>query len=157
MKLAIVGTRELSGLPVVEKAVKQAMACINSGIKWNPTGFTYNPKDEKHEVITEVVSGGARGVDRLAELYAAKIGVPCKVFEPKKASDKTWVDQMMKARNQEIVNYADAMVAIRLPDQSPGTDDAILRMKAAGKPVVVFDLRPIFVEHYDGNSSISDR
>lgn len=148
MKLAIIGTRECSGLPIVEKAVKRFLLAI--GIN----GLT---AAEDLAQIEEIVSGGARGVDRLAERFAELYGKPCKVFEPKKASDGTWVDQMMKARNQEIVNYADAMVAIRLPDQSPGTDDAIERMKAAGKPVAVFDLRPVFVELSNGDRTSAPR
>lgn len=139
MKLAIVGTRELSGMPIVVKAVKRFLLAY----------------DADTSVIDEIVSGGARGVDRLAEHYAAALKVSCKVFEPKNGPAGgrpiVSVKVMMDIRNQEIVNYADAMVAIRLPDQSPGTDDAIERMKAAGKPVAVFDLRPVFTEFFNGN------
>lgn len=154
MKLAIVGTRELSGLPVVVKAVKAFLVrysdiVVNDEFQGDPHG------------ITEIVSGGARGVDRLAELFASDIGVgPAKVFEPKIGQgrySRENVKMAMGARNQEIVNYADAMVAIRLPDQSPGTDDAIERMKAAGKPVAVFDLRPVFVELVHGNAKPASR
>ena len=30
--------------------------------------------------VTEIVSGGARGVDRLGERYARQHGLPCKLF-----------------------------------------------------------------------------
>jgi len=59
MKIVIFGSREIEDMRAVENALE---AC---GVA---------------SQVTEIVSGGARGVDRLGERYAKKRGLPCKVF-----------------------------------------------------------------------------
>lgn len=59
--------------------------------------------------ITEVVSGGARGVDRLGERYAKENDISIKRFIP------DWDGLGKKAghvRNREMGDYADALIAI---------------------------------------------
>lgn len=59
--------------------------------------------------ITEVVSGGARGVDRFGEEWAKYNEVPVKQFIP------DWDGLGKKAghvRNREMGDYADALVAL---------------------------------------------
>lgn len=61
--------------------------------------------------ITEVVSGGARGVDRLGELWAKENSVPIKRFIP------DWDGLGKKAghvRNRDMGDYADALIVIIL-------------------------------------------
>lgn len=59
--------------------------------------------------VTEVVSGAARGVDRLGELIATACQIPVALFEP---------DYIMFGRNAplkrnlEMAQYADALVAV---------------------------------------------
>jgi hypothetical protein len=59
MKLVIFGSREIEDMRTLENALE---AC----------GMTSQ--------VTEIVSGGARGVDRLGERYARQHGLPCTVF-----------------------------------------------------------------------------
>jgi hypothetical protein len=59
--------------------------------------------------VTEIVSGGARGVDRLGERYARKRGLPCKVFPAQ------WAKYGKSAgpiRNAEMAKYTDYGVAV---------------------------------------------
>lgn len=63
--------------------------------------------------ITEVVSGGARGVDRLGERYAKESGIAVKQFIPE------WEKLGKKAghvRNREMGDYADALIVIIIDD-----------------------------------------
>ena len=57
---------------------------------------------------TEIVSGGAMGVDRLAEIYARKNNIPIKVFLPD--YDK-YGKRAPKVRNEQIVEYSDEVIA----------------------------------------------
>jgi hypothetical protein len=59
--------------------------------------------------ITEVVSGGAKGVDRMGERWANEHGVPIRQFIP------DWVDLGKGAgfiRNKAMAGYAVALIAI---------------------------------------------
>jgi hypothetical protein len=76
--------------------------------------------------ITEVVSGTARGVDRMGERWAAEHNIPVKKFPA------DWSKHGKKAgfiRNQEMVNYADALVGI-WDGQSNGMRDTMRRADA---------------------------
>lgn len=82
--------------------------------------------------INEVVTGGARGVDRIAERWAYDNRIPCKVFYA------DWDKHGRAAgiiRNTEMVDYADALIAI-WNSSSRGTADIIGRAKSAGLPVL---------------------
>lgn len=57
---------------------------------------------------TEIVSGGAMGVDRLAEIYARKNNIPMKIFLPD--YDK-YGKRAPKVRNEQIVEYSDEVIA----------------------------------------------
>ena len=86
MKVIIAGSREITDYDAVESAVK------NSGFD-----------------ITEVVSGTARGVDRLGERYARENNIPLKLFPA------DWNLHGKKAgplRNIEMAKYADGLVAL---------------------------------------------
>lgn len=59
--------------------------------------------------ITEIVSGGASGVDTLGEIYAAEKGIPVKRFPA------DWDKHGRSAgpiRNGEMAEYADALIAV---------------------------------------------
>lgn len=86
MKVIIAGSRTITKYDAVSNA-----------IQWS--GFE----------ITEVVSGGAIGVDTIAERWAADKGIEVKRF------DANW-DLLGKAagpvRNAEMAQYADALIAV---------------------------------------------
>lgn len=86
MRTIIAGSRSITDYKVVESAV------VASQFE-----------------ITEVVSGGAKGVDILGEEYARQNNIPVKKFLP------DWKKHGRKAgilRNCEMGDYAEALVAI---------------------------------------------
>lgn len=56
------------------------------------------------EEVSEIVSGGAHGIDKCAELYAEKTGVKIKIFPPRY---ELYGKAAPLRRNTEIVEYAD--------------------------------------------------
>jgi hypothetical protein len=71
--------------------------------------------------VTEVVSGGAKGVDSLGERWAKENDVPVKKFV---ADWNKYGRSAGPLRNKEMVNYADTLIAI-VPYTSPGTTNVI--------------------------------
>lgn len=113
MKVIIAGSREGFEIGDVFQAV------YNSG--WG-------------KQITEVVSGGARGVDRLGEAWAKANYVEIKQFIP------DWDGLGKKAghvRNREMGDYADALIAL-WDGESKGTKGMIEYAEKKGLQVYVF-------------------
>ena len=78
---------------------------------------------------TEIVSGGAMGVDTFAALYANTALIPITVFTP------DWIKYGKRAgaiRNKQIVDYCDKLIAF-WDGQSPGTKISIDMATKAGK------------------------
>lgn len=87
----------------------------------------------------EVVSGGAKGADSLAEIYASDIGLKLTVFPA------DWEKHGKAAgpiRNAQIAEYADRCFAfVNKPlEQSKGTLNCVNQFKKLGKTVTVFQL-----------------
>jgi hypothetical protein len=84
MKLAIVGSRTFNDYGLLVSSIKDIPD------------------------VTEIVSGGARGADKLAERYAKEKNIPIKIFLPE------W-DLLGKSagyiRNKQIVDYCDKVLA----------------------------------------------
>ena len=104
MKVIIAGSRTISDYMTVEKAIKDS-------------GFN----------ISMVVSGTARGVDRIGEQWASRNGIPIKPFPA------SWMKYGKRAgfkRNEEMAKYADALIAV-WDGESPGSKHmlGIARMK----------------------------
>ena len=106
MRVAVVGSRGLS---------------VDMG--------AYLPKD-----ITEIISGGARGIDRAAEAYADAHGLAKRIFLP---DYQKFGRRAPLLRNEQIVQAADLIIAI-WDGASRGTKYTIDYAKKAGKPVRVF-------------------
>lgn len=85
--------------------------------------------------ITEIVSGGARGVDALGERYALEHGYPCKRFP---ADWSRYGRSAGPRRNQEMARYGDALIAFT--SGGPGTTNMIQTMRKTGKPVFIVNL-----------------
>lgn len=111
MKLAIVGSRNLE---------------INDLKK-------YIPKD-----ITEIVSGGAKGIDTCARAYALKNGIKLTEFLP---DYKSYGRAAPLNRNLEIIDYADEILAF-WDGKSNGTKFVINAAKKQNKKVTVV-LKPL--------------
>lgn len=95
-------------------------------------------------VITEVVSGTRRGVDKLGERYAEEYGIPVRRF-PARWDDLNAPGAIMKVdkhgrkynakaghdRNVEMAEYAEALIAIQT-GESKGTADMISLARKRG-------------------------
>jgi hypothetical protein len=110
MKVVIAGSRNVEDLSLVEKAISES-------------GF----------LITEVVSGGAKGVDFLAEQWAEENDIPVSVF------NADWGQYGRGAgpvRNAEMTDYAEALIAV-WDGESKGTRDVIAKAEKKGLQVFV--------------------
>ena len=87
--------------------------------------------------ITEVVSGTARGVDMLGELYAHYLNLNVRRFP---ADWKHFGKSAGYKRNDEMAEYADALIAV-WDGISAGTRHMIQAMWLLYKPVYVHRLR----------------
>jgi predicted Rossmann fold nucleotide-binding protein DprA/Smf involved in DNA uptake len=111
MRLAVVGSRTIVDFALVVAAIEES-------------GFTD---------ISLIVSGGAKGVDSLAEQYAKAKGIECRIFKP------DWDKYGKRAgfvRNALIVNEADALVAV-WDGKSKGTMHSVALANERGIPVFI--------------------
>lgn len=126
MKVCIAGSRSITDYNIVKKAIK------DSGFK-----------------ISEVVSGGANGVDKLGERYAKENNIPLKQFLPDwnningpdvvikyHNSGKPYNAISGLVRNEKMAEYCDAGIAI-CKDESKGTSHMISCLKELSKPCYV--------------------
>ncbi len=82
----------------------------------------------------EIISGGARGIDRCARAYALKHHIPYVEFLPE--YDR-YGKQAPLLRNREIVHRADVILAF-WDGQSRGTKSTLQYAKKQGKAVQIF-------------------
>jgi len=83
------------------------------------------------ENIEEIISGGAKGADELAERYAKEKHIKIKIFHP------DWMKygkEAGKLRNDDIVKESDMIVAF-WDMESPGTKDTITKAENLCKPI----------------------
>lgn len=111
MKVAVIGSR---GLDVDEKTIEGLLPCYT----------------------TEIVSGGAKGIDACAKAYARARGIPIREFWPD--YDRYGRAAPIK-RNEQIVDYADYVVAI-WDCKSKGTKNVIDLCRKISKPVTVYEI-----------------
>ncbi len=86
---------------------------------------------------TEIVSGGARGIDTGARYYAKANGIPLKEFLP---DYRMYGHDAPLVRNRLIVDYADVVYAF-WDGTSRGTKYVLDYANATGTPTKVFVLR----------------
>lgn len=85
--------------------------------------------------IDTIVSGGAKGADLLAEVFAKEYGLILTVFKP---DYQRYQRKATFIRNRQIVDNADVVVAF-WDNQSKGTKYTLDYAKKQGKLVYVFD------------------
>lgn len=83
--------------------------------------------------ITEVVSGGARGVDQIGETWASLHSLPIKRFRP---DWKYFGKKAGPIRNREMAEYAEALIAL-WDGESRGTRNMIEEAEKRGLKVYV--------------------
>ena len=123
MKVAIIGSRDFSDY----RLLKQKCNLILSGSE----SFT-------------ILSGGARGTDRLAERYAREKDIPILIYKP------DWIEHGRKAgmiRNNQILLFCTHVIAF-WDGKSPGTKHMIIQSKILGKK-----LRIVIIEASQNSST----
>jgi predicted Rossmann fold nucleotide-binding protein DprA/Smf involved in DNA uptake len=108
MKIAVVGSRDFDDFEMLEVELKK-----------------YIPD--------EIISGGAKEADALAEKYAKKHNIPIKIFKPDWRKYKRGAGLV---RNKQIVENADIVVAF-WDGASKGTKFTIDYAKKLNKEVIV--------------------
>lgn len=88
------------------------------------------------EGVTEIVSGGAKGVDACAKDYALAAGLPLTEFLPEY---RRYGQGAPLRRNLQIIDYADAVLAF-WDGTSKGTRYVIEQCQKMGKKVTVFHM-----------------
>lgn len=112
MRIAIVGSRDYPRLDLVREAVKN------------------------FPVHTVLVSGGARGVDKMAEEAADVYGFNKIIFKPHWRKGGKYNPAAGFERNGLIVKAADRIVAF-YDGESKGTMDTVKKALDAKKPLIV--------------------
>ena len=115
MKLAIIGSRNIDDI-AIDKYIPEA--------------------------TTEIVSGGAIGVDRSARRYAKQNGLKLTQFLP---DYDTYGKYAPLKRNLQIIEYADIVYAF-WDGRSGGTNFVIENCRKMGKKVRIFKARRIYSE-----------
>lgn len=111
MRVAIVGSRDW-------KREDDVIRCI------------FNLPDD-----TVIISGGARGVDSMAEKWAKFRGLKVQIFQPNWGK---YGKQAGMIRNSEIVANCDRLIAFHC-NNSKGTQNSIDKARKAGKPVEIIE------------------
>lgn len=113
MKTIIAGSRNIVDQEIIEKAVH-----------------------ESKFQITEVVEGGAKGVDTLARIWAEENRLPVREF---KAEWRKYGKRAGPIRNRAMAEYADALIAI-WDGNSRGTLNMIETAKKLDLKVFIYNL-----------------
>ena len=116
IKVIIAGTRDFNDYAFLKKNVDYFLQGIN-------------PNNEE----IEIVSGNARGADKLGERYAKEHNLPVKLFP---ANWDKYGKRAGNLRNQEMANYADVLIAF-WDEKSKGTKHMIDIAKKQGLTVIV--------------------
>lgn len=119
MKIGVVGSRSITTYKVVREAIEES--------PW----LGYVPPRPPSDTI---VSGGAAGVDTLAERYADYNDTDIEVLEP---DWEDWSDgHPAKVRNSKIIEQSDAVIAV-WDGKSNGTRDSIDKALDTGTDIYV--------------------
>jgi len=102
--------------------------------------------------VSEVVSGGANGADKLGEMFSKFFGIEVKQFLPdyENATNKKLAPL---ERNTSMAKYGDVLLLI-WDGKSTGSLDMKQKMEAEGKTVHTYNFNPEVVE-YDFNQKLS--
>ena len=121
MNVIVAGSRIINDYKIVERAITES-------------GFE----------ITELVSGGARGVDRLGEEWARRHNVPVKRFIPDWNRYGTrGPNHAGNVRNRQMAAYVGengGLIAV-WDGTSPGTKNMVMEARKLGLKVSVLNLR----------------
>jgi nucleoside-diphosphate-sugar epimerase len=116
-RVAIVGSRCLAGNRAAEVAVRTAVADLR--IRFG---------------AIEIVSGGAVGVDQMAEAVARELGIPVRVFRPTMPG---WnVPGGYRDRNKQIADYCSRLLRVYCPHSTFGSGWTEMTAKRLGRVIL---------------------
>ena len=95
--------------------------------------------------ISCIVSGGARGADKMAEIYAKERGIPTQIFP---ADWDTYGKKAGFIRNRDIVENCDLLVAF-WDGESKGTKNSISIAKRINKRIMVIKFYKLCESHLE--------
>lgn len=128
VRIAIVGSREFNNYEYLKfELLKHINKRLDSTVI---TGMPY----QRVDLDVEIVSGGAKGADTLAEKFADEFGISKVIFKP------DWDLYGKRAgfvRNAKIVDNCDVLFAFQI-NKSKGTQHSIDLAKEKSKEVYVF-------------------
>lgn len=116
MKVIIAGSRNITDYKIIEDAVKSS-------------GF---------ENITEIVSGGAHGVDFLGEQWALNNGLTVRSFPAEWAM---YGKSAGMIRNKKMAEYGDGLIAV-WDGESRGTQNMIENARKKNLPIYIHIVKP---------------
>jgi len=114
VRLIIAGSRDFNNYELLKKEVDEYFLSIVNDL------FSDLPVGTTKAIYTKIVSGGARGADRLGERYARERSLAIKQFIP------NWGSEGKKAgrlRNEEMAEYSNYCICFW--NGSPGTASLI--------------------------------
>lgn len=133
MKVIIAGSREITDIPTVMRAIHKS--------------------NIKRKYISEFVSGGARGVDRIGEQIARDNGFEPKIF---KANWDKFGKRAGMLRNYDMGDYADFLIAVTFLGGTAGTSGMIKYMASLKKPVFCLYVHPVSIINGDFSQDVFD-
>lgn len=86
------------------------------------------------DTVSEIISGGAKGIDSCVERYARERGIPVVIFYPEYSR---YGKSAPLKRNLQIVDYADMIIAF-WDGKSRGTKYVIDECRKKGKDITVY-------------------
>jgi predicted Rossmann fold nucleotide-binding protein DprA/Smf involved in DNA uptake len=115
MKLAVIGSRKRNEVALVASVIREKQP-------------------------TEVISGGADGIDTNAETVCRELSLPCVVIRPQYERGATRASAMraIRLRNEAIIESADVVAAFPSPERKGGTEMGIRHARKIGKPVFIY-------------------
>ena len=127
INIAIIGSRNFNNFEVAEK-------CID---------IIRHQAIRQNVVIDNIVSGGAKGADTIAEMYADKHSINKLIFKP----DWSIGRHAGMLRNTEIISNSNAVIAF-WDAKSKGTLDSIKKSIKMKKAIYVFDFEGILITSF---------
>lgn len=120
MRIIVAGSRTFDDYPLLKRTMDKILAHV---------------KRSKIDTSIKIISGGAKGADRLGEQWAYENMISYEIFRA------DWGKHGKAAgpiRNQEMIDEgkADALVAL-WDGRSPGTKDMVKRARKAGLKVKI--------------------
>lgn len=89
---------------------------------------------ESNISISTIISGGARGADKLGEIYAKRNNIPLEIFE---ANWDVYGKRAGMIRNRQMAENADALIAL-WDGKSKGTQNMIKTARELNLEVFVY-------------------